>query len=355
MAGIWLFTDTHLGARSNNNEWMEIIKDAHFDFIIPTIENNWKEGDIIIHCGDVYDNRQSINLKVLDTGIKIYERLAKLGEIHIIAGNHDIYKKDSTEITSLDSLKWIPNVKIWKEPGCIDRGGSKLFLMPWRATVKEEGETLKQYQQDYSPDYAFMHGTFSGTQYNKYVKIDDGEGGTTTSTAGYKRVFSGHIHWQQKIKNINIMGCPYEITKGDAENKKGIYYLDLETGNETFYENTISPKHLRFRFPEFNKDLFKKVAEAAPNNFIDIQIANSALAKSASNFTKEIQKIKDVARSIEIMQYEDEIKEEDEATEVNESMDHQELIQSEVQKRLNSESDRKKAIKIIDEIIKEVS
>ena len=351
MAGIWILSDTHLGARSNSNEWMDIIESAHFDFIIPTIEQNWRDGDIIIHCGDVYDNRQSINLKVLDTGIKIYERLAKLGEVHIIAGNHDIYRKDSTEITSLDSLKWIPNVKIWKEPGCIDRGGFKLFLMPWRATVKEEGETLKQYQKEFAPDYAFMHGTFSGTQYNKYVKIDDGEGGTTSSTVGYKRVFSGHIHWQQKIKNINIMGSPYEITRGDADNKKGMYYLDLETGEETFYENTISPKHLKFKFTEFDKDLFKKISEMAPNNFIDIQVANSVLANNASKFWKSTEKIKDLARNLELQPYEDFI-EEEEVTEVNEGMDHNELIQSEIDKRLENADDRKKAIKIIDEIIK---
>ena len=354
MAGIWLFTDTHIGARSNSNEWMDIISSAHFEFIIPTIEKNWKEGDLIIHCGDVFDNRQSINLKVLNIGIRVYERLAKLGKIHIIAGNHDIYKKDSTTITSLDSLKWIPNVKIWKEPGCINVGLSKLLLMPWRATVKEEGETLKEYQKQYKPDYAFMHGTFSGTQYNKYVKIDSKEGGSTSSTVGYKRVFSGHIHWQQDVKNINIIGSPFEITRGDADNKKGMYYLDLNTGEETFYENKISPKHIKFRLIEFDKDIFKKIAEVAPNNFIDIQIANSALAKSASKFNKEIIKIKDLARNLEIQQYEDEVLEDD-VSDVSETMDHDELIQTEIKKRLPEETDRKKAIKIIDEIIKEVS
>jgi len=354
MAGIWLFTDTHIGARSNSNEWMDIISSAHFNFIIPTIEKNWKEGDLIIHCGDVFDNRQSTNLKALDIGIKVYERLAKLGQVHIIAGNHDIYKKDSTEITSLDSLKWIPNVNIWKNPACINVRQHKLFLMPWRATVKEEGETLKEYQKQYKPDYAFMHGTFSGTQYNKYVKIDAKEGGSTTSTAGYKRVFSGHIHWQQDVKNINIMGSPFEITRGDADNKKGMYYLDLETGNETFYENTISPKHLKFRFTEFNKELFEKIAKVAPNNFIDIQVANSVLAKNASKFWKSAEKIKDLARNLELQQYEDEVIDDDVA-EVSENMDHDELIQTEIKKRLPEETDRKKAIKIIDEIIKEVS
>ena len=291
---------------------------------------------------------------MLDLGIKIYERLAKLGEVHIIAGNHDIYKKDSTEVTSLDSLKWIPNIKIWKEPGCIDRGDKKLFLMPWRKNTKEESETLIECQKQYSPDYAFMHGTFSGSQYNKFVKIDKEEGGSIKSTEGYTRVYSGHIHWAQQFKNINVVGCPYEITRGDADNKKGMYCLDLETGEETFYENTISPKHIRFRFEEFNKDLFKEIEKVAPNNFIDVLVANSVLANNASKFAKEVKKIKDIARNLEIMQYEDSELEETEEVDEDVSLDHQDLINSEIEKRIPEDS-RNRAMKIIDDIIKEVS
>jgi DNA repair exonuclease SbcCD nuclease subunit len=354
MSKVFVWSDTHLGARSNNNEWVDIIESAHYDFIIPTIEKNWKKGDIIIHCGDVFDNRQSINLKVLHLGIKIYERLAKLGEIHIIAGNHDIYKKDSTEITSLDALKWIPNIHIWKTPGCIERGDKKLFLMPWRTNTKEESETLIDFQKQFKPDYAFMHGTFSNTQYNKYVKIGNEDGGSTKSTAGYKRVYSGHIHWAQHINNINIIGSPYEITRGDSDNTKGMYCLDLESGEETFYENTVSPKHLKFKMEEFDKEVFKKIEEVAPNNFIDVIVANSALSSHAPKFKKALDKLKCIARNLEVQQYEDSILDEDEEVNENANLDHEELIQNEIEKRLPEES-RKRAIKIIDDIIKEVS
>ena len=349
--GVWIFSDPHAGARSNNNEFLDIVEEGYNKFIIPTIENNWTKEDIIICCGDVFDNRQSINLRVIDSTIKIYERLAKLGEIHILAGNHDIYKKDSTEITSLDILKWIPNITIWKEPGCIERFNSKLFLMPWRKNNREESDTLTNYQEQHKPEYAFMHGTFANTQYNKYVKIGETEGCSTNSTKGYKRVYSGHIHWSQKIKNINIVGCPYELSRGDADNKKGIYYLDTETGNETFFENLISPKHLKFKLEKYDKDVLDKIEKLMNNNFIDIHIANSALAQNASGFTKSFNKFKEVARNVEIHQYDDTIEESNESDET--ITDHATLIQSEIQKRLNA-VDMKRAIKIIDDIIKEV-
>lgn len=354
MAGIWLFTDTHFGARSNSQEWFDIILSAHNDFIIPTIKNNWKNGDLIIMCGDVYDNRQSINLKVLDAVIKVYENLAKLGQVHIIAGNHDIYKKDSTEITSLDSLKWIDGINIWKNPACINVKQHKLFLMPWRANVKEEGETLKAYQKQYKPDYAFMHGTFSGSKYNKYVKIEKNEGGSLSSTVGYKKVFSGHIHWQQDIKNVNIMGSPYELTRGDADNKKGIYYLDLDSGEETFYENTISPKHIKFTINEFKEEFFDDIIKASPNNFVDVHVSNTVFSKYASKLTAKFKEITKIAKDLKVHSFEDFTDEED-VDEVKENIDYQELIFSEVKKKLTYETDRSRAIKIINDIIKEVS
>ena len=147
MSKIWTLSDTHLGARSNSLEWMDIMEDAHFNFIIPTIKKYSKPGDIIIHCGDVFDNRTSVNLKSLDLGIKIYEELGSILPVHIIAGNHDIYYKTNTSITSLDTLKYIPNINIHKDVSIIEHDNSKLLLMPWRKDVKEESETLKEYQK----------------------------------------------------------------------------------------------------------------------------------------------------------------------------------------------------------------
>ena len=351
--GVWEIGDMHFGCRSNNSEWIDILSTAHFDFILPTIQDNWKDGDIIIQVGDFFDNRQSLNLKVMDLGIKFAEELAKIGPVHIIAGNHDIFRKDSTDITSLDALKWIPNIKIYKEPACINVDEYKLFLMPWRKDIKTEGETLKEYQETLHPDYAFMHGTFSSTKYNKYVTIKNDEGGSFKSTEGYKRVYSGHIHWMQHKYNVTVTGCPYEITRGDADNQKGIFYLNLENNEETFYENLISPKHKKFKFEEFDKDLFKEIMKVADNNFIDVIIANSAFADNAAKFTKALNALREKCRNLEIQQYDDRVLEE-EIVEETKDMDQQELITEAVNKRIPEDS-RNRAYKIIDEIIKEIS
>jgi len=349
MAGIWIFTDTHLGARSNSLEWLEIMEKAHFDFIIPTIKENWKEGDSIMNCGDVYDNRTSVNLKALDLGIKVYEELGKLGVVNIIAGNHDIYFKNSTEITSLDVFKYLPNVHVHKEPTIIELGGQKIFLMPWRKSILDESNTLKQYQKDHKCDYAFMHGTFSLMKYNKYVDIQEADGVFPKSASGYKRVYSGHIHWGQQKGNINIIGTPYEITRGDSGNKKGIYYLDLETGKETFYENTISPKFLSYTINTITKDIILEINENSKNNFVDIHIQNKLLVDNSTKLSKVFNKISETSRAMNIFPIDNQY---DNIDETSTSLDAKELINKEIDNRFEDLKDRKLAHTIVNDIIK---
>ena len=63
----WLVILT-LGCRSNSVLWLNIIEDYFFNFFIPLVKKEYKEGDVLYHLGDVFDNRQSINLAAQDLG-----------------------------------------------------------------------------------------------------------------------------------------------------------------------------------------------------------------------------------------------------------------------------------------------
>ena len=350
MAKVFIFTDTHLGARSNSTEWMDIVEEAHFDFIIPTIKKQFQPGDVIIHCGDVFDNRTSINVKSLDLGIKIFEELGKIGPVHIIAGNHDIYYKTNTNVTSLDSLKYIPNITIHKDVNILEYNNKKLLMMPWRKDVKEESSTLIENQKEHNCDYAFMHGTFSLTSYNKFVTIGKEDGANPSSAEGYSRVYSGHIHWSQQRNNINIIGTPYQITRGDSGNLKGMFTLDLETGKEVFFENTISPKFLQFRIDKIDKAQLMEINKLSKNNFVDINIQEHLLATNSSKLTKVFHKIGEKARELNIFPIEQDYGDIDESSS---SLDAKELINKEIDKRFKGE-DNMKARKIFEDIFKSI-
>jgi len=266
---IWFITDTHLGVRNNSEEWLSIHKDYFFDWFIPLIKKNYKKGDVLVHLGDVYDSRQSLNLKVLNLGITVFEELSKIFKdgIFIICGNHDIFGRSSNEINSLKSLKWIPKVRIFEEPETIYFGERKVFLMPWRKDHEEERKLLATIDKH---DYMFCHTDLKGLMFNKMVRIE--EGLNYEDLGQFERVYSGHIHYSQNFGKMRMLGSPYQLTRSDTNNPKGITLLELDSGNEIYFDNHFSPKFIRMTF---EKVLYSSPEELNPifkNNFIDILV-----------------------------------------------------------------------------------
>jgi len=208
---IFFITDTHLGVKNNSNEWIEMMREYFYDWFIPLVRREYKPGDILIHLGDVYDSRQSLNLKVLNLGIEIFEELSLIFKdgIYVIAGNHDLWSKNTNDINSLKSIKWIPGVNVIEEPMSIDLQlhGRRLLLMPWRKDHKTEEETL-----DFSEPHDLLccHADIRGLKFNRYVDVQTGA--SVDKFSKFTRVYSGHIHYAQKSGNITMLGSPYEIT-----------------------------------------------------------------------------------------------------------------------------------------------
>lgn len=262
-----LISDTHFGVRSNNLEWLTIQEDYFKYFFIPFLKENVRPGDRLLHLGDVYDNRQSINIRVLNKCMEIFEEMSKILPIDVILGNHDCFNKLTNEMNSVKTLKYIPNVNVYEEPALLQYGNSKCLLMPWRNGPEEELETLKNFP---NAEYLFCHTDFRGMKFNKWVEVEHGN--SLDVFNAFKRVYSGHIHYGQQKDNINLIGSPYELTRSDRGNNKGIYILDLETGKETFTLNNYSPQFLRLDFEFLLNKSIDEINEIISDNFIDIAI-----------------------------------------------------------------------------------
>jgi DNA repair exonuclease SbcCD nuclease subunit len=266
---IIFITDTHLGVRNNSNDWIEIHENYFNNWFIPLCKKIYRPGDCLVHLGDVYDSRQSLNLRVLNLGIEIFESLSSIFKdgIYIICGNHDIYGKNTNEVNSLKSLKWIPGVNIFEEPETINFGPKKVFLMPWRKDHDAEREVLRSVE---SHDYMFCHTDLKGLMFNKFVRIE--EGLNYDDMDKFERVYSGHIHYSQNFGKMRMLGSPYQLTRSDTDNLKGITVLDLETGYEEYYENTFSPKFIRLSFEKVLNSTPDELNPIFKNNFIDILV-----------------------------------------------------------------------------------
>ena len=104
MAKVAIITDTHFGA-SKSDEWllqkqMDFIQGAFFPSLV---EHHVFD---VIHMGDVFDNRQNLNTKMLDTVYSgFFAPLRDSGvNLRILLGNHDIYYKNTNRYHSLFPL-----------------------------------------------------------------------------------------------------------------------------------------------------------------------------------------------------------------------------------------------------------
>ncbi len=283
---VWVLGDLHFGVRANSLEWLNIQKDFFENVFIPTLKKHYRPGDVLMQVGDTFDNRQSINIKVLNYAINLFERLGKILPIHIIVGNHDIWAKKSNEITSIDSLKWIPNVQVYVDPIEYKWANKKILLMPWRRDSSHEAETLADYPQS---QIVFCHSEVRGIYLN--AKVKNQHGNESNIYDKYTRVYSGHIHYRQEKGKLLMVGVPYQLTRSDMNNPKGFDLVDLETMDETFFENNHSPKFLRYNIKmlyDMPLGIFKKQIE---NNFVDLYVPSEIATSSAlANLINKIQK-----------------------------------------------------------------
>lgn len=262
-------SDTHFGVRSNSIEWMEIQRDYFLNFLIPKLKSNYREGDALIHTGDVFDSRQSLNLRVMNMVMEIFEEISNIMPVFIICGNHDIYHKKSNTVNSIKIFKWLDNVHIYEDDVILEfqEGKTRALLMPWKDTKELEQMTI----DNNSADYMYCHTDVMGLKFNSFVKVSHGN--TAQSFNKFKRVYSGHIHFAQKQKNIRMVGSPYQMTRSDIGNPKKVCILDFDTDTEEFWENDYSPKFLKIKLESLIDMTLERAKHIIENNFVDILVS----------------------------------------------------------------------------------
>lgn len=264
-------SDTHFGVRSNSVEWMDIHRDYFFKWFIPMLKENYQEGDALIHTGDVFDSRQSLNLKVMNMGLDIFNEISKIMPIFVICGNHDIYHKKTNDINSLKPFQYMDNVHVYEDPVILElnKGKTRALLMPWQDTHDQEHKII----ESNTADYLFCHTDIRGLKFNSFVQVEEGVDASRVDK--FKRVYSGHIHYAQVNKNIRMVGCPYPLTRSDIGNVKHVWYIDFTDDTEKGIPNDYSPKFVRMKLEKVLEMKYERVKELVDNNFVDILVHSS--------------------------------------------------------------------------------
>ena len=345
----FIVSDTHFGARSNSIEWLEMMRDWFRADFIPKVKEMYQPGDIFIHCGDVFDNRQSVNLLVLHEGISLFEELSQIfvDGIYVIAGNHDVMRKTSNDVSSLDCLKYIPRVHIIKEPIICRFPTTTALFMPWRTNEEEEKKCLTDFEV-HNCNFLFCHTNIRNLKFDNSREVE--EGLTLTELTKFQRVYSGHIHWGQRSGNVTMVGNPYQMTRSDAGNKKGWYILDFENGEETFIENEYSPKFVRVYLNKHLDRSLSELKDICKNNRVDLYVPSGYLLKYQIN--PIIDELSKITKKLEVVPFETDLSSDDDLLdESDSSFNIFGLCQKYVDTMRNiDESSKEKVLKKINEI-----
>ena len=275
MSKILLVGDTHLGLGYPNSvdKWFKVHQEYFQDFLLPLLKKELTKDDIIVHLGDLFDNRSVIPINILNYAQNILEEMAQICPVHVIIGNHDLYTKSTNDVNTVKLYKYIPNITVYEEPSKIEFMGRSILMLPWVEKRKDQIEILKKFS---GCDYLFCHSDLNGAKmhltsvaHKNNDKIDVEE------FSGYKKVFSGHIHINQVSKNFTFTGNLFEMDRNDLGNQKGIFIIDMIDGSERFIKNDVSPRYKKV-YVRKEEDI-ESLDLVSTKDYIDLFISNSLL------------------------------------------------------------------------------
>jgi DNA repair exonuclease SbcCD nuclease subunit len=270
----FVISDTHFGVYPiNSDKWLKMMVKYFKEFFIPLLKKESLPGDIVIHCGDLFDNRNQIPVEVISTVIDLFEEIGQILPVHMLIGNHDISNKSTNDINSPKSIKFIPNITLYETTTKVRFDNRDVLMMPWVEHKNEQIALLRKYS---GCDYLFCHSDLNGARLHlKSVAHKNRDKIEVVEFGGFKKVYSGHIHLVQRSANFTFVGSPYEMDRNDMSNQKGIFILDFDDMSEKFIPNTLSPRFEKLSI--LTEMDVEDLGVINTNNYIDLYISNSLL------------------------------------------------------------------------------
>ena len=298
---IIMIGDVHYGDHASSIEWVENIHSYFYDFFIPLVNREKTENTCIIILGDYFDNRQNLDINVMNDAITVMHDLAAIVPVYMIVGNHDIYRKATLDTNSLRCIESIPNVHLVDKNGVAEiktANNEKITMISWVEDHLKETELINKYKKD--SRVILMHTELCGMKYDNGREIT--EGAVVKLGKSKCKIYSGHIHKRQDSKNMTYIGSPYHLDRKDIGNQKGVYilYVEDDTLKEKFVPNDFSPRFIEPVLTAVNGEWSLNIPlEELTNNYVDVYMsAETADAINSSKVMDELLKYKPKALAL---------------------------------------------------------
>ncbi len=253
---------------------MDFYEKFYKETFFPVVKEEKVQAVLIL--GDTFDRRKYMNFYTLKRAKEMFfEPLSQLGvQVHILAGNHDTYFKNTNEVNSVELLltEYANSFNVIDHPTHIYVGPHKICMMPWICPENYQDSMSTLNESD--ANYCMGHFEISG--FAMYRGMPS-EGGLDRSLfRKFRQTFSGHYHHKSSADGITYLGNPYELTWQDYNDDRGFHILNLETEELTFIKN---PNRMFHRIiyddkVESIKEIDGKDLKSYTNTYIKVVVIN---------------------------------------------------------------------------------
>jgi DNA repair exonuclease SbcCD nuclease subunit len=229
-----IITDQHFGARSDSIAFLDFFEKFYDNTFFPCIDAAGISTVLIL--GDTFDRRKYVNFYALDRAKKMFfDKLAERNiTVHMLAGNHDTYFKNTNEVNSPDLLlREYNNINVIDDPTTIMIDDTSICMMPWICPENYDASLTEM--KNTTAELCMGHFEISG--FAMYRGMESHEGLDKKLFEKFDMVFSGHYHHKSDDGHIYYLGNPYELTWQDYNDTRGFHLFDLSTRQLEFIRN----------------------------------------------------------------------------------------------------------------------
>jgi len=229
-----IITDQHFGARNDSIQFLDYYEKFYTETFFPIIDS--ERIDTVLILGDTFDRRKYVNFYSLKRAKEMFfDGLIERGiDVHMLAGNHDTYFKNTNDVNSVDLLlREYGNINVIDHPAEIFVGPHKICMMPW--ICPENFDDSMQMLKETDASICMGHFEIAGFAMHRGMPSEEGLNRALFNKFEY--TFSGHYHHKSNADGIYYLGNPYELTWQDYNDPRGFHLFDLDLRELTFIHN----------------------------------------------------------------------------------------------------------------------
>ena len=298
---IAILADLHFGVRSDSeyfrNEFKIFLDEQFFPYVI---DNDIKTLWIL---GDIFERRKFIEYKTLDFARYFFNKLKENNiAVYIVVGNHDVYYKNTLELTSIKLLlDEYDNITYSLQPKEYIFDGENVLFVPW--ICSENYDECMNAVRNSDSKICCGHFEFIGFKINKFS--------TSKHGIDYKlfrkfdKVLTGHFHIKSEMDNVLYVGSPMQTSWNDYGTCKGFHIYDTKDKSLEFVKNkresfvvvktpedindSLKDKLVRVLVEDYKKsdDIVKKISEHNPQD-VKVICTNSLFKREVNDDTVEV-------------------------------------------------------------------